>query len=177
MLSQLPLLSLLGWLPFTFASPHQKVHNPTDTNAESVPLITGASTRSHPTSQPHTSFSGTPSITGALTATSIGKGISTGDIIPEATTYPSDGKLQDSQPAAYVPEGGIGTNGSVPVYNVKSDFDYESLVCAHFEGRFNHRANTDQKNRRSHCTKSGSSSIFSRTDCSASLKGISCPLA
>ncbi|KAJ5152293.1 Protein rds1 [Penicillium capsulatum] len=90
-------------------------------------------TKSHPTSQAHTSFHGTPTITGALTASSIGSGISSGKIAPSATTYPSDGKLHNAEPAPYVPAGGVGTNGTIPVYNAKSDFDYESLALALYQ--------------------------------------------
>jgi hypothetical protein len=35
--------------------------------------------------------------------------------------------MHDAQPAPYVPAGGAGLN-TTPVYNVKSDFDYQSLV-------------------------------------------------
>ena len=45
-----------------------------------------------------------------------------------ATIYPADGKLHHPMPAPYMPAGGLGTNGTEPVYKVKSDFDYESLV-------------------------------------------------
>jgi len=79
----------------------------------------------------HTSFSGTPSVTGALNASStIAMTIPSLSVEPSATTYPSDGKLQNPAPAPYVPAGGVGTNGTTPVYNAKSDFDFQSLVCA-----------------------------------------------
>lgn len=90
---------------------------------------TPASTRSHPSSLPHSSFTGSASTTGALTATSVGKGISSGSIAPAATTYRSDGKLHNAEAAPFSPAGGVGTNGTIPVYNVRSDFDYQSLVC------------------------------------------------
>lgn len=132
MLGSLLLLSLVGSLSFTSASPHKNSHHTTtDLDSVSEALITGPSTRSHPSSQLHTPFSGTPSTTGALTATSVGKGISGEEVLPAATTYPSDGKLHNAEPAPYVPAGGVGTNGTIPVYNVKSDFDYESLVRTH----------------------------------------------
>ncbi|KAJ5973470.1 Protein rds1 [Penicillium waksmanii] len=134
MLGPLLLLSLVGSLPFTFASSHKNSHHTTtDLDSVSEALITGPSTRSHPSSQPHTPFSGTPSTTGALTATSVGQGISSEEVLPAATTYPSDGKLHNAEPAPYVPAGGVGTNGSIPVYNVKSDFDYESLALALYQ--------------------------------------------
>lgn len=96
----------------------------------SVTTILGPPTHSFHSSQPHTPFSGTPSTTGALTATSIGTGITpAASIAPAETTYHGDGKLHNPEPAQFVPAGGVGTNGSIPVYNAKSDFDYESLVC------------------------------------------------
>lgn len=88
-------------------------------------------TASHPGSLPHTPFTGTPTTTGALTASSIGTGIAeASSVAPAQTTYASNGKLQDAEPAPYVPAGGVGVNGSIPEYNAKSDFDYESLVRA-----------------------------------------------
>lgn len=124
------LLGVLGSLPFSTAVPAFPGNlfaraEPTATSSHSAPP-----TKSHPTSQAHTSFHGTPTITGALSASSIGSGISSGKVAPSATTYPSDGKLHNAQPAPYVPAGGVGTNGTIPVYNAKSDFDYESLVRA-----------------------------------------------
>lgn len=86
-------------------------------------------TASHPASLPHTPFTGTPTTTGALTASSIGTGIvESASVAPAETTYVSDGELQNAEPAPYVPAGGVGTEGQIPVYNAKSDFDYESLV-------------------------------------------------
>ncbi|GJD04866.1 rds1 [Colletotrichum higginsianum] len=38
-----------------------------------------------------------------------------------------------SAPAPYTPSGGIGTNGSAPVYRVQSDFDYQSLALALYQ--------------------------------------------
>lgn len=139
MLKSILLLSLLGSIPFTFASPHKKSPHTTtsDSDSDSAPFISGPPTRSHSSSQPHTPFSGTPSTTGALTASSVGTGISSGHVLPAATTYPSDGKLHNAEPAPYVPAGGVGTNGSIPVYNAKSDFDYESLVRGHVGRRHN----------------------------------------
>lgn len=79
----------------------------------------------------HGTFTGTPSITGALTASAtLGPSISPKPPAASATTYPSDGRLHDAMPAPFVPGGGLGTNGTTPVYNAKSDFDYQSLVCA-----------------------------------------------
>lgn len=128
----------LGSLPFAGAEPkkHHKgggqQHDATSSTSstESSSSSTSApALRSHLTSEPHTPFVGTATTTGELTASSIGTGISSAGVAAEATSYPADGKLHHVQPAPYVPAGGVGTNGSTPVYNVKSDFDYQSLVC------------------------------------------------
>lgn len=117
------LINVLGGLPGTLAVPKAKR---ADGPSISVPPI-----MSHPTSLPHTSFTGTPTTTGAEHTSSVGTGIPTLGPAPGATSYPSDGKLRDLQPAPYTPAGGLGTNGTAPIYNAKSDFDYESLVCFH----------------------------------------------
>ena len=83
---------------------------------------------SHTDVTSHGPYSGTPTITGALSNSVLAPSIPALPPNPTATTYPSDGQLHDPQPAPYVPAGGLGTNGTEPVYNVKSDFDYESLV-------------------------------------------------
>ncbi|KAF7593350.1 hypothetical protein BBP40_011640 [Aspergillus hancockii] len=88
---------------------------------------------SHPTSLSHTSFNGIPSVIRALSASSIGTGVPSLGILATATTYPSDGKLHEPQPGPYVPVGGAGTGGETPVYNAKSDFDYESLALALYQ--------------------------------------------
>ena len=69
-----------------------------------------------------------PTTTGALTTTFLAASIPALPPNPTATTYPSDGMLHDPEPAPYTPAGGLGTNGTEPVYNAKSDFDFESLV-------------------------------------------------
>jgi len=52
---------------------------------------------------------------------------------PDTFAYPADGKLHGDQPAPFTPSGGIGTNGSAPVYRVQSDFDYQSLALALYQ--------------------------------------------
>lgn len=84
--------------------------------------------RSHQSAATHGPFSGTATVSGALMNTALGTEIPAGPPAATATTYPSDGQLHNPQPAPFVPAGGRGTNGTQPVYNVKSDFDYESLV-------------------------------------------------
>lgn len=74
-------------------------------------------------------FTGMATATGAVTGSIRGTAISAIPPPPEATRYPSDGMLHDTQPAPYLPGGGLGTNGTIPVYNVQSDYDYQSIVC------------------------------------------------
>lgn len=76
----------------------------------------------------HGPFSGVPTTTGALSLSVLAASIPALPPNPSATTYPSDGQLHDPEPAPYTPAGGLGTNGAEPVYNAKSDFDFESLV-------------------------------------------------
>ncbi|ROT43574.1 hypothetical protein SODALDRAFT_267625 [Sodiomyces alkalinus F11] len=78
----------------------------------------------------HGPFEGTPTTTGALSTTVLAASIPARPPPPELLKYPADGKLHGDQPAPYTPSGGIGTNGSVPVYRVASDFDYQSLALA-----------------------------------------------
>lgn len=122
------------------------------------PQVTG------PTSHgPHT---GTPRTTGALSlSVLLAPSIPALPPNPTATTYPSDGQLHDPEPAPYTPAGGLGTNGTEPVYNAKSDFDYESLVSP-LKGStifdlISHRL--------LHCTKNILSLISSMTDLQSSV--------
>lgn len=117
---------LLSLLASATALPNEIVARQTPSNAS----ITAPTTRAHPTSLPHSAYNGTATVTGAITATAIGTGIPHGSVAHSATTYPSDGKLHNAEPAPYDPAGGSGTNGSIPAYDAKSDFDYESLVCS-----------------------------------------------
>jgi hypothetical protein len=120
------LISVLGGLPGTLAVPKAKRGDgPTRATTPAPPIVP------HPTSLPHNPYSGTPTTSGAETASSVGSGIPTLGPAPGATSYPSDGKLHMPQPEPYTPGGGLGTNGTTPIYNAKSDFDYESLVGFH----------------------------------------------
>ncbi|KAI3546321.1 hypothetical protein CSPX01_04400 [Colletotrichum filicis] len=74
-----------------------------------------------------------PTTTGALSTSVLASEV---PILPppdDAYDYPADGKLHGDQPAPYTPSGGIGTNGSAPVYRVQSDFDYQSLALALYQ--------------------------------------------
>lgn len=81
----------------------------------------------------HGPFSGQPTTTGALSLSVQAASIPALPPNPTATTYIADGTLQDPQPAPYVPAGGLGTNGTEPVYNAKSDFDFQSLALALYQ--------------------------------------------
>ena len=85
----------------------------------------------------HGPYSGKPTIIGAPSLSVLAPSIPARPPNPTATTYIADGKLHDPQPAPYQPAGGLGTNGEEPVYNVKSDFDFHSLVRgSRFQRRF-----------------------------------------
>jgi hypothetical protein len=74
-----------------------------------------------------------PTTTGALSTSLVPSMPPQGvPINPDALTYPADGKLHGPQPMPYTPSGGIGFNGSDPIYKVQSDFDYQSLALALF---------------------------------------------
>ncbi|KAG7122385.1 Protein rds1 like protein [Verticillium longisporum] len=81
----------------------------------------------------HGPYEGTPTTTGALSTKVLAPSIEPLPPGPDAYKYPADGKLHGDQPAPYTPAGGIGTNGSAPVYRVNSDFDYQSLSLALFQ--------------------------------------------
>ncbi|KAM5456731.1 putative conserved fungal protein [Microsporum audouinii] len=87
------------------------------------------------TFESHGAFSGVASVTGALTGTKVLATALSGQPAPtKATSYSSDGELHGAQPAPYFPAGGLGTNGTAPVYNVRSDYDYQSIALAlHWE--------------------------------------------
>ncbi|KAI9700659.1 MAG: hypothetical protein M1836_002028 [Candelina mexicana] len=125
--------SLLALVPIVTALPQASYTSASATNVQPpVPAppvrssqVTGATT--------HGPFSGTPTTTGALTTDVLAASIPMLPPNPTATTYPSDGKLHNPEPAPYTPAGGLGTNGTEPVYNAKSDFDYESLALALYQ--------------------------------------------
>jgi len=52
---------------------------------------------------------------------------------PDATSYPRDGLLHGDQPAPFTPSGGLGTNGSEPVYVPQTDFDFQSMSLALYQ--------------------------------------------
>ncbi|KAI9721040.1 MAG: hypothetical protein M1812_002521 [Candelaria pacifica] len=134
MLSKINIASgLLALAPIVNALPQASYISASATNVQPpVPAppvrssqVTGVTT--------HGPFSGTPTTTGALTTDVLAASIPMLPPNPTATTYPSDGQLHNPEPAPYTPAGGLGTNGTEPVYNAKSDFDYESLAVALYQ--------------------------------------------
>ncbi|KAI1343295.1 ferritin-like domain-containing protein [Xylariaceae sp. FL0016] len=89
---------------------------------------------SHTDVTSHGSYNGPPPTTTGALSTEVTA--ATVPALPPAQwkfQYPSDGKLHQPQPAPYTPGGGLGTNGSEPVYRVVSDFDYESIALALYQ--------------------------------------------
>ncbi|KAI3318801.1 hypothetical protein HD806DRAFT_548933 [Xylariaceae sp. AK1471] len=74
-----------------------------------------------------------PTTTGALSTVILAPSIPARPPEQYKLQYPADGKLHNPQPAPYTPAGGLGTNGSEPVYRVQSDFDYESIALALYQ--------------------------------------------
>jgi hypothetical protein len=114
------------------------------TATQAVPFASKAETTfSVPSSEPavvphtyvtsHGPFTGTPTTTGALSTSVLASAIPHLPPPDDAYDYPADGKLHGDQPAPFTPSGGLGTNGSEPVYRVQSDFDYQSLALALYQ--------------------------------------------
>ncbi|TVY41230.1 Protein rds1, partial [Lachnellula occidentalis] len=81
----------------------------------------------------HGPYTGPPATTtGAVTTTVLGTAIPMLPPNPTAT-YSPNGLLHDPQPVPYQPAGGLGTNGTEPVYRVQSDFDYESILLGLYQ--------------------------------------------
>ncbi|KAK4040933.1 hypothetical protein C8A01DRAFT_45768 [Parachaetomium inaequale] len=114
-------------------------------NVRSVPVVSEPSTTvfSEPTTLPspyaishsnvtsHGPYNGPPATTtGALSTNVLGPSIPPAPPPPQIVEYEADGNLHGDQPMPFTPSGGIGTNGSEPIYKVASDFDYQSLALA-----------------------------------------------
>ncbi|KAL4908217.1 hypothetical protein BDW74DRAFT_147069 [Aspergillus multicolor] len=76
----------------------------------------------------HGPYSGTPTTVGAVSAESTLAASIVSKPNPTATYYNPDGRLTQPQPMPYMPAGGVGTNGTLPVYSVQSDYDYQSVA-------------------------------------------------
>jgi len=88
---------------------------------------------SHHNVTSHGPYDGPPATTtGALSTVVLAASVAPQPPPPQIVAYPADGELHGDQPMPYTPSGGIGTNGSEPVYKVASDFDYQSLALALF---------------------------------------------
>ncbi|KAE9371845.1 hypothetical protein N431DRAFT_410891 [Stipitochalara longipes BDJ] len=81
----------------------------------------------------HGPFSGTPTTTGALSNSPAGTAIPVLPPNPTALVYNPNGTLNNQQPIPYQPAGGLGTNGTEPVYRVQSDFDYQSILLGLYQ--------------------------------------------
>lgn len=83
----------------------------------------------------HGPYSGTPTTTGALSNSPAGTAVPMLPPNPTALVYNPNGLLNDQQPIPYQPAGGLGTNGTEPVYRVQSDFDYQSILIGLYQVR------------------------------------------
>lgn len=83
-----------------------------------TPMVAGASGASPVSSIDPRSATGTPGV------------IPPGNPPEPHNPYPNTGNLTQPEPAPYVPAGGINTNGTPPVYQALSDFDWQSINLA-----------------------------------------------
>lgn len=76
-----------------------------------------------------------PTITGAISNSPISTVAPTAALPPNPSelTYNPNGILNAQQPLPYTPAGGLGTNGTEPVYRVQSDFDYQSILLGLYQ--------------------------------------------
>ncbi|KAH8745480.1 protein rds1 [Diaporthe sp. PMI_573] len=121
---------LVGFVSLARAVPLQFYEH--TTIASEQQLIPSAVSHTNVTS--HGPYTGPPATsTGAISTSVPGPSI---PVLPPPSgsfDYPLDGKLHGDQPAPFTPSGGLGTNGSEPVYRVQSDFDYQSLALALYQ--------------------------------------------
>ena len=81
----------------------------------------------------HGPYSGTPTTTGAVSNVPAGTTIPMLPPNPTALLYNPNGTLNNQEPIPYQPDGGLGTNGTEPVYRVQSDFDYQSVLLGLYQ--------------------------------------------
>lgn len=74
-----------------------------------------------------------PTITGAVSNSPAGTAIPMLPPNPTALLYNPNGILNKQEPIPYQPAGGLGTNGTEPVYRVQSDFDYQSILLGLYQ--------------------------------------------
>ncbi|KAI1398370.1 ferritin-like domain-containing protein [Hypoxylon fuscum] len=123
--------SILAFIvPHSLAVPFVSEATTTFTSdaATTVPVVPVTNVTSHGR------FTGpAPTTTGALSTSVLAASIPASPAEQYKLQYPADGKLHEPQPAPYTPAGGLGTNGSEPVYRVISDFDYQSVALALYQ--------------------------------------------
>ncbi|CAN8101027.1 unnamed protein product [Discula destructiva] len=101
------------------------VFSPATTTVPTVPVTNVVS---------HGPYDGPPpTTTGALSTSVLAASVPALPAQSSKFDYPADGLLHANQPAPYTPAGGLGTNGSAPVYRVQSDFDYQSISLGLFQ--------------------------------------------
>lgn len=122
-LVRLALLARACGMPFV--SEAQTTITEQVTSVPDSPVVPHTNVTSH---GPYTGPS--PTTTGALLTSVLAPSIPARPPPPGSFDYPADGELHGDQPDPFTPSGGIGTNGSAPVYRVQSDFDYQSLALA-----------------------------------------------
>ncbi|RDW80925.1 hypothetical protein BP5796_05623 [Coleophoma crateriformis] len=81
----------------------------------------------------HGPFTGTATTTGAVSNAPAGTAIPALPPNPTALVYNPNGTLNNQEPIPYQPAGGLGTNGTEPVYRVQSDFDYMSILLGLYQ--------------------------------------------
>lgn len=74
-----------------------------------------------------------PTTTGALSTSVLAASVPALPAQSFKYDYPADGELHANEPAPYTPAGGLGTNGTAPVYRVQSDFDYQSIALGLYQ--------------------------------------------
>ncbi|KAH7042053.1 ferritin-like domain-containing protein [Macrophomina phaseolina] len=88
------------------------------------PLVTSATTEI----TSHGPYEGTATTTGAEQGPATLAETVAPKPNPTATYYNPNGKLTAPEAIPYQPGGGVGVDGTLPVYQVQSDFDFESLA-------------------------------------------------
>ncbi len=124
------LTSLLAFVPSALAVP---VVSEPSTTIFSEPSFTNPAVPVTDVTS-HGPYTGPPpTTTGAISTHVIASSIPARPPEPYKFKYPADGKLHAPEPAPYTPAGGLGTDGSEPVYRVQSDFDYQSVALGLYQ--------------------------------------------
>ena len=128
------LSAILALTPAVIAAPAPQVSY---YSASGMPVTATAppppdvSVNNGPTS--HGPYSGTPTTTGAVSTVVLAPSIPALPPNPVELQYVPNGLLHAPEPAPYTPQGGLGTNGTEPVYLVQSDFDFESIALGLYQ--------------------------------------------